>query len=301
MAGTKTPWPLIRSPSLPGFLARDRLSRPRTRAIQDQCERMWTKSWRWSPVRNLSCRFSMRGFCSTPPMRAGAVFTTRCTAPMRSRARRQGRLRPRARRQVIAWAKTFLDHAVPLASGHHADVDAIRSRMGSYRRAWQIRPACRLSWRSRTRRGRSCSVIMACISNCRSIAPAPSAKSDKAGVADIILEAAVTTIADLEDSIAAVDAEDKVAAYANWLGLMQGELEASFEKGGKSLTRTLAPDRVYTAPKGGEITLPGPQPDADPQCRPSDDHARDQAGGRPGGARRHSGRHRHQPDRPCTI
>jgi malate synthase len=76
-------------------------------------------------------------------------------------------------------------------------------------------------------------------------------------MADILMESAVTTIADLEDSIAAVDGADKVAAYANWLGLMRGELEATFEKSGRTLTRKLEPDRVYTAPRGGQVALPG--------------------------------------------
>jgi malate synthase len=158
---------------------------------------------------------------------------------------------------VIARAKAFLDQAVPLAQGSHADVSAYAVDGGALVPALAD-PAVFVGYRGDAdapdtillrNNGLHIEIVID--------GAHPIGGNDAAGVADVVLESALSTIVDLEDSIAAVDAEDKVAAYANWLGLMKGDLSAGFVKDGKAMTRTLAADRRYTAPDGGEVTLPG--------------------------------------------
>ncbi len=147
--------------------------------------------------------------------------------------------------QVIAWARTFLDDAVPLADGSWTD--------------W-TGGTPQLAEPSQLVGHAGDNILLR--HNCLHIelvidAQHPIGRDDPASLADVVLESALSTIADLEDSIAAVDAEDKVAAYANWLGLMRGDLTASFDKGGRMVTRSLESDRQYTATDGGAFTLPG--------------------------------------------
>jgi malate synthase len=147
--------------------------------------------------------------------------------------------------QVIAWSKAFLDEAAPLKRGKWADFTGGAPELAD--------PAQLVGRRGDNlllrHNGLHIEIVVDRGHNV--------GRDDPAGIADIILESALTTIVDLEDSVAAVDAEDKVEAYSNWLGLMRGDLEASFEKGGRTMTRALDPDRTYTGADGAEFTLPG--------------------------------------------
>jgi malate synthase len=179
-------------------------------------------------------------------------------------ATRGGAYNPVRGRRVVEQVRSFLDGAVPLAGVSHRDVTA-----------YSVTAEGLLA---QTPGGPASLAEPAAFAGYTGDPAAPSAvllrhhglhlelvidrtgaigATDRAGIQDVLAEAAVTTIVDFEDSVAAVDAEDKVAAYRNWLGLNTGELSAPVEKGGRSFTRRLEPDRTYTSPAGGTLTLPG--------------------------------------------
>ncbi|WP_395311396.1 malate synthase G [Mycobacterium sp. AMU20-3851] len=161
--------------------------------------------------------------------------------------------------KVIAYARNFLDEAVPLAQGSWADVTEIKIEDGVLSPGLADPTAFvgytgelgAPAWSVLLKHNGLHIEIL--------IDPeSPVGSTDKAGVKDVVLESAITTIMDFEDSVAAVDAEDKVLGYRNWLGLNRGDLSEEVAKGGKSFTRVLSPDRIFTAPDGeGELTLPG--------------------------------------------
>lgn len=161
--------------------------------------------------------------------------------------------------QVIAEADRLLDELFPLASGSHADVVAYQIDANTLLAETNTTvtgladPVQFAGWRDGgvllRRHGLHVELV---------IDPGhPVGRGHHAGVADVMLEAAVTTIVDLEDSVATVDGEDKALAYRTWLGLLTGGLTASFDKGGRQVFRKLHPDRHYTAPDGSSLALPG--------------------------------------------
>ncbi|OLO09324.1 malate synthase G [Salinicola sp. MH3R3-1] len=167
--------------------------------------------------------------------------------------------------KVIAYARNVLDMAAPLATGTHRDAIGYAIREGHLtvkleggRDTGLKNPGQFVGFQ-----GDAASPDAILLSNhglhleIQIDAGHPIGKTDPAHVKDLLVEAAITTIMDCEDSIAAVDADDKTLVYRNWLGLMKGDLEERFDKGGKTVTRRLNPDRDYTLPDGSSLTLPG--------------------------------------------
>ncbi|OBK45001.1 malate synthase G [Mycobacterium gordonae] len=167
--------------------------------------------------------------------------------------------------KVIAYAREFLDGAVPLASGSWADATGLSIEDGQLQVALGgestglAGPEKFLGY-SGELGSPSWSVLL--VNNGLHIEilvdpQSPVGKTDRAGIKDVVLESAITTIMDFEDSVTAVDADDKVLGYRNWLGLNRGDLSEDVSKDGKTFTRVLNPDRTYATPDGGELTLPG--------------------------------------------
>ncbi|WP_199426540.1 malate synthase G [Thermaerobacillus caldiproteolyticus] len=180
-------------------------------------------------------------------------------------AQRKDHYNPVRGEKVIAYAKQFLDQAVPLNEYSHRD--AVKYAVVDGKLSVSVKGDQTTSLQDEEKfvgyQGNPEAPSAILLRNnglhieIQIDRSHPVGKTDAAGVKDILLEAAVTTIIDCEDSVAAVDAEDKVHVYRNLLGLMKGDLTATFAKGNKTITRTLNPDRIYTTPNGEELTLPG--------------------------------------------
>jgi malate synthase len=162
--------------------------------------------------------------------------------------------------EVVKAAKAFLDATFPVNGGSHAGADAYTVEGGTLRVSGKplLSPAQFAGYRGAAEAPEAILLrnnglhVELVIDRDHFIG-----KTDAAGLADVLMEAAVSAIMDCEDSVACVDAEEKAQAYGNWLGLMKGDLADTFEKGGEQVTRTLHGDRVYTAPDGSELVLKG--------------------------------------------
>lgn len=180
-------------------------------------------------------------------------------------AARTGGYNPVRGGKVIAFSKNFLDQSVPLAEGTHHDINQYKVIAGKLIAVQNNGQEIGLKNEGKFAgyQGDSDNPSAILLKNnglhfeIQIDRTHPIGKADQAGVKDILLESALSTIMDCEDSVAAVDAGDKVLVYRNWLGLMRGDLTASFEKGGKTVTRTMDSDRSYTSPSGDSITLHG--------------------------------------------
>ncbi|NEU31893.1 malate synthase G [bacterium LRH843] len=167
--------------------------------------------------------------------------------------------------KVISYAKDFLDNTIPLQKGSHKDATTYEISNQSLSVTLSSGEVTGLQDESKFigYQGAADQPIAILLKNNRLHVEIqidrthPIGRTDQAGVKDILVESAITTIMDCEDSIAAVDASDKVEVYRNWLGLMKGDLTATFVKGNKEMTRVLNPDRTYTSASGDDITLRG--------------------------------------------
>jgi malate synthase len=167
--------------------------------------------------------------------------------------------------KVIAYARNFLDEAVPLSSGSWADTTGLSVDDGQLQIATadgSVTLADPEKFIGYTGELGSPDWSVLLVNHGLHIEilidpESPIGKTDKAGIKDVVLESAITTIMDFEDSVAAVDADDKVLGYRNWLGLNRGDLSEDVKKDGKTFTRVLNQDRTYKTPDGGELTLPG--------------------------------------------
>ena len=167
--------------------------------------------------------------------------------------------------KVIAFARAFLDEAAPLTAGSHVDSTGYAIVDGKLVVA--LKGGSNSGLRDDAQlvgfQGEASAPIAVLLKHnglhfeIQIDASSPIGSTDAAGVKDVLMEAALTTIMDCEDSVAAVDADDKVVVYKNWLGLMKGDLAEEVSKGGSTFTRTMNPDRVYTKPDGSELTLHG--------------------------------------------
>jgi len=167
--------------------------------------------------------------------------------------------------KVIAFARAFLDEAAPLTAGSHVDSTGYAIVDGKLVVA--LKGGSNSGLRDDAQlvgfQGEASAPIAVLLKHnglhfeIQIDASSPIGSTDAAGVKDVLMEAALTTIMDCEDSVAAVDADDKVVVYRNWLGLMKGDLAEEVSKGGQTFTRTMNPDRVYTKPDGSELTLHG--------------------------------------------
>ncbi|MBL8581919.1 MAG: malate synthase G [Rhizobiaceae bacterium] len=171
---------------------------------------------------------------------------------------------PKRGDKVVAWARGFLDRSAPLDGAAWSGISSLKVVGGRLvatadgRSVGLKNPAQFAGYRGDAASPQAVLLVTnglhAEIVLDRSH---PIGRTDPAGIADVVLESALTTIQDCEDSVAAVDAEDKTAVYRNWLGLMKGDLKEEVAKGGKTFTRRLNADREYTAPDGSTLSLPG--------------------------------------------